>query len=131
MMTARELPDPDECPDCGCLHLDPDAPVCLHDCRDAVDVSKGHELFRGLPEYAGLDEVVGDLLQHHRSTQLPPTWEVYKIAEEIFGRWRIMDADGRMFVTLEMDLHRRWDAVYARAAQRKREGSPLRISLYD
>ncbi|KAL8392897.1 hypothetical protein RB595_002911 [Gaeumannomyces hyphopodioides] len=132
MMTFHELPDPDECPDCGCLHLDPDAPSCLHDCRGAVDVSKGHELFDGLlAEYAGLDEVVGDLLQHHRSTKCPPTWEVYRMAQEAFEQWRLKDADGRMFVTLEDDLHRRWDFEYAAAAQRKREGSPLQISLYD
>ncbi|KAL2162228.1 hypothetical protein VTH06DRAFT_7141 [Thermothelomyces fergusii] len=106
MMSGRELPPAEECPDCGCFHISTDDDVgehdpCEHACVADVNVDS---VLQALSNYTqGLKHVVVLLLRLNRDGEWSAS-NVLDMAWPAYEKWLANTEDGRIYRDIFDDL---------------------------
>lgn len=105
MMSGRELPPPEKCLDCGCVHLtsadDDEYIPCGHDCVEDVNIDDALEpLFNYT---AGLKQLVTLLLRANIQNEWWAS-SMLDVAWRGFENWTANTEDGRLYLDLFDDI---------------------------
>ncbi|KAL2187241.1 hypothetical protein L209DRAFT_742592 [Thermothelomyces heterothallicus CBS 203.75] len=105
MMSGRELPPAEECPDCGCFHITGDDAAeynpCEHACVKDVNVDS---VLQALSNYTrGLKGVVMLLLRLNRNDEWSAS-NVLDMAWPAYEEWAANTEDGRIYRDIFDDL---------------------------